>query len=213
MPTVYILKCKDNCYFIGKTTGSYFTDINNHFQGNGCEWTKLHKPIRLEILRHFCDETDDDFYTRMYITKYGIDKVRGGSYSQTELTEEQLCEINHYPIDTHLTCYQCYMKGHKRHVCPFLRNSFDKKDTIEDIDDDSKNNEDRDNQPNDSELSYKDKDDRGASFLQKLMTQITYPIKLLICRFYNKKFSNMMSMRLGRSGSLHKLYEMDIISK
>jgi hypothetical protein len=203
MPTVYILKCKGNCYYIGKTTGSYFKEIDNHFKGIGCEWTQLHKPVRLEILRHFCDETDDDFYTRMYITKYGLDKVRGGSYSQLKLSEQQLYEINHYPVDMHLTCYQCNMKGHKRHLCPFLRNSFDKRDTIEDTDDDD----------NDIQKKQIDENKIKPSLMKTLLNNITYPVKLLLDRFYNHKLSNMMSMRLGRSGSFHKLCHFDVKSK
>jgi hypothetical protein len=207
MPTIYILKCKNDCFFIGKTTGSYFTDIDNHFKGNGCEWTKLYKPIRLEILRHFCDETDDDFYTKMYITKYGIDKVRGGSYSQLVLSQQQIDEINHYPIDLHLTCYQCYMKGHKRRLCPFLRNSFDKKDTIEDTDDDKKSNEEAYEDPKDIKNA-----NGTSSFLKNIIHHITYPVKLLLDRLYNHQLNNMLSMRLGRSGSFHRLYPFDVIT-
>lgn len=191
MPTVYILKCKDNCYYIGKTTGSYFKIIDDHFKGLGCEWTQVHKPIRLEMLRHFCDENDDDFYTRLFITKYGIDKVRGGSYSQLELSEKQISEIRHHPIDTHLICYQCHMKGHKRHLCPFSRNSFEKKDTIEDMDDDKKNNEDITNK----------------SFVKNMINHVFHPVKKLSNRFYNHKLSNVLSLRLGRAGSVHKLFD------
>lgn len=196
MPTVYILKCKDNCYYIGKTTGSYFKDIDNHFKGNGCEWTKLHKPLRLEILRHFCDETDDDFYTKLYITKYGISKVRGGSYSQVELSEQQLYEVFHYPIDTHITCYQCNMTGHKRHICPFLRNSFDKKDTIEDIEETATD-------------TTEEKNKNDNSTLRAIFEKIIHPVKMVLNKLYNHKLNNILSSRLGRSGSFHRLYHFD----
>lgn len=185
MPTVYILKCKDDCYYIGKTTGSYFKVIDDHFKGLGCEWTKVHKPIRLEILRHFCDEKDDDFYTRLFIEKYGIDKVRGGSYSQLELSEQQICEISHHPIDIHLTCYQCHMKGHKRHLCPFLRNSFNKKDTIEDMDDNDNNNE---NNNEDQEESNNTNDN---PLVKNMINHIFYPMRKLSNRLYNHKLSNI----------------------
>jgi hypothetical protein len=124
MPSVYILKCKHDCYYIGKTRGSYFKEIDNHFQGKGCEWTKLHKPVRLEILRHFCNETDDDFYTQLYITRYGLDKVRGGSFSQVQLSQQQIYDIINFPVDNHTTCFKCFMKGHKGYCCPFLRSNY-----------------------------------------------------------------------------------------
>lgn len=176
MPTVYILKCKDNCYYIGKTTGNYFKVIDDHFKGLGCEWTKLHKPIRLEILRHFCDEKDDDFYTRLFIARYGIDKVRGGSYSQLELSKQQLCEISHNPNDMHHICYQCNMKGHKRHLCPFVRNSFDKKDTIEDMDDENNNNKETNKDIQEQNVDKSD-NSNGNLFVKKIINHISYPVK------------------------------------
>ena len=196
MPTLYILKCKDSCYFIGKTTGSYFKVIDDHFKGHGCEWTKLHKPIRLELLRHFCDENDDDFYTRLFMAKYGIDKVRGGSYSQLKLSENQLCDIYHYPIDMHLE--------HKRHISPFLRNIFDRKDTIEDIDEDNKNNEEHINNK---------KVNNNTLFLKRCFDKISYPVKVLLDCIFSHKLNNIMSIRLGRSGSFHKLYPYDVKNK
>lgn len=204
MPTIYILKCKDNCYFIGKTIGSYFKEIDNHFKGTGCEWTKLHKPMRLEMLRHFCDETDDDFYTRVYVTKYGIDKVRGGSYSQPELTKQQLYELTNHQIDIYACCYQCYQKGHKKHICQFLRNSFDKNDITEDANDDNKTFDDTTGHEIDMKIKSR------TSILNNFVSHITYPLKMLFCRIFSHKLNNMMSSRLGRSGSFHRLYQFDV---
>jgi hypothetical protein len=171
MPTVYILKCEHNCYYIGKTRGSYFIDIGNHFQGKGCEWTKLHKPVRLEILRHFCNEEDDDFYTRLYMTKYGLDKVRGGSYSQVELSEQQVYELNHYPIDQQITCFKCSLKGHKGYICPFLRSPI--------IDTNKDNN-----------LSA----EKNNTSLIKLIKFFTYPLRLFVHKISSRK-NNIISVK------------------
>jgi len=202
MPTVYILKCKNNCYYIGKTHGSYFQDIDNHFQGKGCEWTQEHKPIRVEILRHFCDETDDDFFTRLYITRYGLDKVRGGSYSELRLSQQQIFELSHYPIDTHITCCKCFMKGHKGHLCPFIRNSFEKKHSNEDIIVDT---EEQDVDINTEEPFHLEPENNNRIFT-KIVKLFTYPIKLLLKKLYSHKLNNLMSLRLGRSGSVHKIF-------
>ena len=202
MPSIFILKCADNCYYIGKTHGSYFIEIDNHFQGRGCEWTRIHKPIRLEILRHFCDESDDDFYTRLYVTKYGLDKVRGGSYSQTHLTEQQIYEMNHYPIDTHITCLKCFTKGHKGHLCPFIRNSLDHVDTKKDtviLDSDDV-----------EEMPFQLVYEKRNTLLSKIIFLITYPVRFMINKFYTSKINDMMSMRMGRSGSFSNLGSMNM---
>ena len=76
----YLCKLKNSKYYIGKTTNPKFR-IENHFDNNGTEWTKMHKPLKvLEIIPN-CDNYDEDKYTLKYMDKYGIDNVRGGSYT------------------------------------------------------------------------------------------------------------------------------------
>jgi hypothetical protein len=173
MPTVYILKCEHNCYYIGKTRGSYFIEIENHFQGKGCEWTKIHKPIRLEILRHFCNENDDDFYTRLFITKYGLDKVRGGSYSQVQLTEQEVYELKQHPIDQQITCFKCSMKGHKGYICPFLRSNCNKynanESTVIDTNDDD-----------DMDIPFRLSPENHNTLISKIIKFFTFPVSLLV---------------------------------
>lgn len=41
-----------------------------------------------------CDSFDEDKYTLKYMEKEGIDNVRGGSFSQIELSDEQIKLIN-----------------------------------------------------------------------------------------------------------------------
>lgn len=186
MPSVYILKCKHNCYYIGKTHGSYFIEIDNHFRGNGCEWTKIHKPVRLEILRHFCNENDDDFYTRLYMTKYGLDKVRGGSYSQLQLSEEQVYEIKDYPIDNQITCFKCFMKGHKGYMCPFLRSSYVKQHNA-----DRKSLTDTDD---DEDIPFILSQDKQNTLIKKLVRFFTYPVRLFVNKVYGDN-NNIISIK------------------
>lgn len=184
MPTIYILKCEHNCYYIGKTRGSYFIEIGNHFQGQGCEWTKLHKPLRLEILRHFCNEMDDDFYTRLFVTKYGLDKVRGGSYCQVKLSEQQVYELNHYPIDKKITCFKCSMKGHKGYICPFLRSNCNKYNakvsTVIDT--------------NDDDIPFQLSPETRNTLISKILTFLTYPAKYLVQKIAVHK-NNIISLQ------------------
>lgn len=125
MPTIYVLRCEGGCYFIGKTQKEYFTDVDKHFQGTSLEWTQVHKPIRLHLLRFFCDDEDVHLYTTAYMQRYGVDKVRGGKYSECVLSSHQLDELNmlmninnnnHHHLSA---CIKCGFVGHTKTKCPF----------------------------------------------------------------------------------------------
>jgi hypothetical protein len=87
MVYIYVLKLENNKYYIGKTETPKFR-IENHFSSNGSEWTKLYKPIKIIEIIPDCDNYDEDKYTKIYMDKYGINNVRGGSYVQIELNED-----------------------------------------------------------------------------------------------------------------------------
>lgn len=119
MPTVFILQCEDGYYFIGQTRREYYADLDKHFKGEVHGWTQAHKPVRLELLRYFCDHQDADVYTRAYMYRYGIDKVRGGSYSDCVLSITQLQEIQRLQHIDYINCDKCGMQGHTKQKCPF----------------------------------------------------------------------------------------------
>jgi hypothetical protein len=89
MVNIYILKLESNKYYIGKTNNPKFR-IENHFNSNGSQWTKLYKPLELIELITNCDDYDEDKYTRIYMDKYGINNVRGGSFCSIELSNETI---------------------------------------------------------------------------------------------------------------------------
>ena len=78
---IYILKLENDKYYIGKTKNPDFR-INNHFNKAGSYWTLMHKPLEVIELIENCDEFDEDKYTKKYMSIYGIDNVRGGSYCE-----------------------------------------------------------------------------------------------------------------------------------
>ena len=89
MFNIYILLCNNNKYYVGKTKNNINKRLTQHFNGTGSLWTKKYKPIELIEEINNCDEFDEDKYVKKYMSIYGIDNVRGGSYSQLEITEEQ----------------------------------------------------------------------------------------------------------------------------
>ena len=82
MSTVYVLRLLNDKWYISKS----WTE-EDRLQGfiTGIEWTMLHPVIRLEETVH----GDANLITKEYIKIYGLDNVRGGTYSVIDLTEEQ----------------------------------------------------------------------------------------------------------------------------
>ena len=86
---IYILKLEDECWYVGKTAGDIDKRVQYHMNGTGSAWTKLHRPINIH--ERFLDVSpfDEDKYTKEYMAKYGMDKVRGGTYVLPTLQKTQ----------------------------------------------------------------------------------------------------------------------------
>jgi hypothetical protein len=111
MVYIYVLKLEQDKYYIGKTNNPNLR-LENHFSSNGCEWTKLYKPLKIiEIIPH-CDNYDEDKYTKIYMDKYGIDNVRGGSYVQIELSKDIIKFLKLSSNSSNDRCFNCGLSGH-----------------------------------------------------------------------------------------------------
>jgi hypothetical protein len=111
MVYIYILELENNKYYVGKTTNPGFR-LEQHFNNSGSQWTKKYKPIKiLEILSN-CDDYDEDKYTKMYMDKFGINNVRGGSYVQIKLNKVTITSLEKMNRGTTDKCFLCGKKGH-----------------------------------------------------------------------------------------------------
>ncbi|WP_313353597.1 GIY-YIG nuclease family protein [Kosakonia cowanii] len=94
---MYVLELSNGCYYVG-LTGNIKKRIDEHFNGKGAEWTRLNTPLRLMYTVNTGTknareaEIMESEATVILMLKYGISKVRGGYYTQTEqnLVEVQL---------------------------------------------------------------------------------------------------------------------------
>jgi len=59
-----------------------------------------------------CDSYDEDKYTLKYMEKEGIDNVRGGSFSQIKLSDEQIKLINQMIKGASDKCFNCGKSDH-----------------------------------------------------------------------------------------------------
>jgi predicted GIY-YIG superfamily endonuclease len=116
MYTIYVLKCEQDKYYVGKTTDKD-SRINDHFSGNGCAWTKKYKPISLFETFENCDSFDEDKYVKKYMLEHGVDNVRGGSYSQISLDEISRETIRRELVGCTDKCWECGESGHFSSDC------------------------------------------------------------------------------------------------
>lgn len=92
---LYALRLEGDRYYIGRTSDSIIR-IEQHMQGKGAQWTKLHAPVGL-IKCKPCkaanpQEADqmETLWTLEYMVRYGWRNVRGGYFCHVdELQTEQ----------------------------------------------------------------------------------------------------------------------------
>jgi hypothetical protein len=116
MVFIYVIQLMNDKYYIGKTVNPHFR-FETHFTNNGAEWTKLHKPIKILELIPNCDNYDEDKYTYKYMDKYGIDNVRGGSYTSIVLDNETKKQLEKISNSTNNRCFICSNVGHFANNC------------------------------------------------------------------------------------------------
>lgn len=111
MSQIYVLKLKHGKYYVGKSVDP-IKRYQEHLNGTGSSWTRLHNPVSLIETRPEHSPLDEDTITKEYMLKYGIDHVRGGSYVTTELSSTQQTAIQTELRSAQGRCTRCGRLGH-----------------------------------------------------------------------------------------------------
>lgn len=116
---IYILKLENNKYYVGYSKNTHTCDVRliNHFNKNGSEWTKKYKPISV-ISKINGDMFDEEKHTLLYMDKYGVDNVRGGSYAKITLSQNEREKAIQTIRSVLNRCYICNSAEHYAKCCP-----------------------------------------------------------------------------------------------
>ena len=106
MEYIYVLKCANNKYYVGKTNNLQ-KRLVLHNSGYGSEWTKLHKPEKIILSEPLKDKYHEDNLTEEYMAEFGIDNVRGGSYCQLDFSSEIYGHLVKKIRHTDDKCFNC----------------------------------------------------------------------------------------------------------
>jgi hypothetical protein len=114
---VYILELNGGNFYVGKTN-NIARRFNDHKNGRGCAWTRLHGGCKIIEIHNNENLFDEDKHTLDFMNMFGVDKVRGGSFSNIELTEEQKNIIGKSIRNANDLCQECGESGHFINECP-----------------------------------------------------------------------------------------------
>lgn len=137
MVFIYALQLQEGKYYIGKTNNPQIR-LESHFNSIGSAWTNLYKPIKLLEIIPNCNDYDEDKYTRMYMDKYGIDNVRGGSFCSIKLDKTTHDHLEKMNRGTNNKCFTCGKEGHFANECEENEywETVSEEDDVEDDEDD-----------------------------------------------------------------------------
>ena len=137
---IYILRLEGGRYYVGKSD-NVMNRYEQHLNGNGAAWTRKYKPLSLEKTYENVSPFQEDAITKEYMSKHGIDKVRGGSYVEIELSEFHIEALKMELWGAKDLCTQCGRSGHWVKDCNAKTDASGNKIEYEDEDEDEDEDE------------------------------------------------------------------------
>ena len=133
MSFIHLLRLRDNKYYVGRSTRSPYNYLTKHMHGGINDWTNRYIPFEVVSSVPSNEYSDLNVAVLEHMLIYGIDNVRGGSYSALEIPELHYNVIEAEMWRINNLCGRCGREEHEEIQC------LDTHDVIghEIIDDDS----------------------------------------------------------------------------
>lgn len=109
--SVYVLQLEGGKYYVGRSVNPK-KRFAEHLNGQGSAWTSQYTPIRLLQTTPSTSPFDENKVTKEFMAKYGVENVRGGSYSSVELDDIQQIALEREMRAAEDACMRCGRKGH-----------------------------------------------------------------------------------------------------
>ena len=116
---LYVLKLENDKYYVGKTN-NLDRRISEHQNGKGSFWTKTHKFVSVIEVQYEMNSFHEDMLVKLYMKKFGISNVRGGTYSTLILTADQIKFLDTEITHSKNLCFHCKKDDHYIKNCPLL---------------------------------------------------------------------------------------------
>ena len=91
--------------------------ISDHFEASGSSWTRRYKPVKVLEIHPSTSECDEQNLTQKYMSRHGMDNVRGGPWCKAKLTDAEKEVIGKMIQSMTDCCYKCREKGHFANKC------------------------------------------------------------------------------------------------
>jgi radical SAM protein with 4Fe4S-binding SPASM domain len=116
---LYVLELQQNKYYVGTTKKTANERFQEHRKGanNAAEWTRHYPPIRILESYTTTDLFEENNKVKRLMNTYGIDNVRGGSYSMIQLNNTDYEYLQRELDAANGRCYQCGYASHCANDC------------------------------------------------------------------------------------------------
>ena len=116
MEYLYVLKLQKGKYYVGKTN-DVMKRYQQHVEGKGSAWTSKFSPVSLVESKQVTSLHDENNMTKDMMKKYGVENVRGGSYTQIKLDDSVISVLNREFLGNSDKCFKCGLPGHFTNKC------------------------------------------------------------------------------------------------